>query len=165
MAAFPPTFLSRKQISFCIGSHLSLRLWPVCHKYSIQATLCSKKTFYQPVTVVRFFSPSFFLLRELARQMWFRHCFAKTPGSSLNSSARVFFFPPVGGFACWIHSGINGWRSSSFSQFVDKMYERHKRRYSLCDISKVDRAVDVVLLKVYWRLAFCLVCLFVAVVP
>lgn len=28
------------------------------------------------------------------------------------------------------------------------MYERHKRRYSLCDISKVDRAVDVVLLKV-----------------
>lgn len=29
-----------------------------------------------------------------------------------------------------------------------KMYERHKRRYSLCDISKVDRTVDVVLLKV-----------------
>lgn len=28
------------------------------------------------------------------------------------------------------------------------MYERHKRRYSLCDISKVDRTVDVVLLKV-----------------
>ncbi|XP_036909570.1 A-kinase anchor protein 13 isoform X5 [Sturnira hondurensis] len=28
------------------------------------------------------------------------------------------------------------------------MYERHKRRYSLCDISKVDRAVDVVLLKI-----------------
>lgn len=28
------------------------------------------------------------------------------------------------------------------------MYERHKRRYSLCDISKGDRAVDVVLLKV-----------------
>ncbi|KAJ6662882.1 hypothetical protein lerEdw1_011086 [Lerista edwardsae] len=27
------------------------------------------------------------------------------------------------------------------------MYERHKRRYSLCDISKADRAVDVVLLK------------------
>ncbi|PKU35515.1 hypothetical protein llap_14183 [Limosa lapponica baueri] len=27
------------------------------------------------------------------------------------------------------------------------MYERHKRRYSLCDISKVDRTVDVVLLK------------------
>lgn len=31
---------------------------------------------------------------------------------------------------------------------LDNMYERHKRRYSLCDISKVDRAVDVVLLKV-----------------
>lgn len=31
---------------------------------------------------------------------------------------------------------------------LDKMYERHKRRYSLCDISKVDRTVDVVLLKV-----------------
>lgn len=29
-----------------------------------------------------------------------------------------------------------------------KMYERHRRRYSLCDISKVDRTVDVVLLKV-----------------
>ncbi|EDL07108.1 mCG15699, isoform CRA_b, partial [Mus musculus] len=29
-----------------------------------------------------------------------------------------------------------------------KMYERHKRRYSLCDISKVDRTVDVVLLKI-----------------
>lgn len=29
------------------------------------------------------------------------------------------------------------------------MYERHKRRYSLCDISKVDRTVDVVLLKVW----------------
>ncbi|XP_040562352.1 A-kinase anchor protein 13 isoform X13 [Gallus gallus] len=28
------------------------------------------------------------------------------------------------------------------------MYERHKRRYSLCDISKVDRTVDVVLLKI-----------------
>ncbi|XP_030045577.1 A-kinase anchor protein 13 isoform X2 [Microcaecilia unicolor] len=28
------------------------------------------------------------------------------------------------------------------------MYERYKRRYSLCDISKVDRAVDVVLLKI-----------------
>ncbi|XP_010157537.1 PREDICTED: A-kinase anchor protein 13 [Eurypyga helias] len=28
------------------------------------------------------------------------------------------------------------------------MYERHKRRYSLCDISKVDRSVDVVLLKI-----------------
>lgn len=28
------------------------------------------------------------------------------------------------------------------------MYERHKRRYSLCDISRVDRTVDVVLLKV-----------------
>lgn len=28
------------------------------------------------------------------------------------------------------------------------MYERHKRRYSLCDISKADRTVDVVLLKV-----------------
>ncbi|KAH0509039.1 A-kinase anchor protein 13 [Microtus ochrogaster] len=31
---------------------------------------------------------------------------------------------------------------------LDKMYERHKRRYSLCDISKVDRTVDVVLLKI-----------------
>lgn len=38
------------------------------------------------------------------------------------------------------------------------MYERHKRRYSLCDISKVDRTVDVVLLKV-WRL-FTLLILF-----
>ncbi|XP_010221765.1 PREDICTED: A-kinase anchor protein 13 [Tinamus guttatus] len=28
------------------------------------------------------------------------------------------------------------------------MYERHRRRYSLCDISKVDRTVDVVLLKI-----------------
>uniref|UniRef100_A0ABM5EXL7 A-kinase anchor protein 13 isoform X9 n=1 Tax=Pogona vitticeps TaxID=103695 RepID=A0ABM5EXL7_9SAUR len=28
------------------------------------------------------------------------------------------------------------------------MYERYKRRYSLCDISKVDRTVDVVLLKI-----------------
>uniref|UniRef100_A0A8D0SQ43 A-kinase anchoring protein 13 n=1 Tax=Sus scrofa TaxID=9823 RepID=A0A8D0SQ43_PIG len=28
------------------------------------------------------------------------------------------------------------------------MYERHKRRYSLCDISKVHRTVDVVLLKI-----------------
>uniref|UniRef100_A0A8C5PEB9 A-kinase anchoring protein 13 n=1 Tax=Leptobrachium leishanense TaxID=445787 RepID=A0A8C5PEB9_9ANUR len=28
------------------------------------------------------------------------------------------------------------------------MYERYKRRYSLCDISKIDRAVDVVLLKI-----------------
>uniref|UniRef100_A0A8C9B716 A-kinase anchoring protein 13 n=1 Tax=Prolemur simus TaxID=1328070 RepID=A0A8C9B716_PROSS len=28
------------------------------------------------------------------------------------------------------------------------MYERHKRRYSLCDISRVDRTVDVVLLKI-----------------
>ncbi|XP_027977941.1 A-kinase anchor protein 13 isoform X14 [Eumetopias jubatus] len=28
------------------------------------------------------------------------------------------------------------------------MYERHKRRYSLCDFSKVDRTVDVVLLKI-----------------
>lgn len=38
---------------------------------------------------------------------------------------------------------------SSFPHFSGNMYERHKRRYSLCDISKVDaRAVDVVLLKV-----------------
>lgn len=38
------------------------------------------------------------------------------------------------------------------------MYERHKRRYSLCDISKVDRSVDVVLLKVSGLAAasFCL---------
>lgn len=42
------------------------------------------------------------------------------------------------------------------------MYERHKRRYSLCDISKVDRTVDVVLLKVrgaaphaFWSSAGC----------
>uniref|UniRef100_A0A8C6N8K6 Uncharacterized protein n=1 Tax=Melopsittacus undulatus TaxID=13146 RepID=A0A8C6N8K6_MELUD len=35
------------------------------------------------------------------------------------------------------------------------MYERHKRRYSLCDISKVDRTVDVVLLKVC-RSIYCL---------
>uniref|UniRef100_A0A670K4R2 A-kinase anchoring protein 13 n=1 Tax=Podarcis muralis TaxID=64176 RepID=A0A670K4R2_PODMU len=34
------------------------------------------------------------------------------------------------------------------------MYERHKRRYSLCDISKVDRTVDVVLLKV-WSISNC----------
>lgn len=34
---------------------------------------------------------------------------------------------------------------------LSKMYERHKRRYSLCDISKVDRTVDVVLLKVRGR--------------
>ncbi|XP_018423060.1 PREDICTED: A-kinase anchor protein 13 [Nanorana parkeri] len=31
---------------------------------------------------------------------------------------------------------------------VRRMYERHKRRYSLCDISKVDRTVDVVLIKI-----------------
>uniref|UniRef100_A0A8C3GK19 A-kinase anchoring protein 13 n=1 Tax=Cairina moschata TaxID=8855 RepID=A0A8C3GK19_CAIMO len=35
------------------------------------------------------------------------------------------------------------------------MYERHKRRYSLCDISKVDRTVDVVLLKVWCCNSFC----------
>lgn len=34
------------------------------------------------------------------------------------------------------------------------MYERHKRRYSLCDISKVDRPVDVVLLKVRGRASY-----------
>lgn len=44
---------------------------------------------------------------------------------------------------------VHGGLCSSASSFADKMYERHKRRYSLCDISKVDRTVDVVLLKVW----------------
>lgn len=39
---------------------------------------------------------------------------------------------------------------------LSKMYERHKRRYSLCDISKVDRTVDVVLLKVRGGNASCI---------
>lgn len=43
---------------------------------------------------------------------------------------------------------VHGGLCSSAPGFLDKMYERHKRRYSLCDISKVDRTVDVVLLKV-----------------
>lgn len=45
--------------------------------------------------------------------------------------------------------GVHGGLCSSAPGFLDKMYERHKRRYSLCDISKVDRTVDVVLLKVW----------------
>ncbi|KAK1327870.1 hypothetical protein QTO34_012779 [Cnephaeus nilssonii] len=38
--------------------------------------------------------------------------------------------------------------SALFLSVLVRMYERHKRRYSLCDISKVDRTVDVVLLKI-----------------
>lgn len=54
------------------------------------------------------------------------------------------------------HSGVHGGLCfASARGRVDKMYERHKRRYSLCDISKVDRTVDVVLLKVW--------CLFMSV--
>lgn len=45
--------------------------------------------------------------------------------------------------------GVHGGLCSFAPGFLDKMYERHKRRYSLCDISKVDRTVDVVLLKVW----------------
>lgn len=45
-------------------------------------------------------------------------------------------------------AGVHGGLCSSAPGVLDKMYERHKRRYSLCDISKVDRTVDVVLLKV-----------------
>ena len=54
-----------------------------------------------------------------------------------------------------VHGGLCSPRFASACGRVDKMYERHKRRYSLCDISKVDRTVDVVLLKVW--------CLFMSV--
>lgn len=49
---------------------------------------------------------------------------------------------------------VHGGLCFSVPGFLDKMYERHKRRYSLCDISKVDRTVDVVLLKVWCLYAF-----------
>lgn len=120
----------------------SLQISFVCYTFlrCLYKQICSEKTFFSWSQLWDFLFP----VTRLGRAGVQRH------GDSWARPWEVWSVPGRG------QPGVHGGLCSSASSFVDKMYERHKRRYSLCDISKVDRTVDVVLLKVWclWTLIY-----------
>lgn len=126
--------------------HQEALVYIVSYKFIIPALWSCQKVLHQfkELDSVWFLFKSFFWPFEgfIERGVW---------KAQISSSAWEIWNSGLGGVHWSIPQVNSGYVSCILFPVLciwAKMYERHKRRYSLCDISKVDRTVDVVLLKV-----------------